>query len=317
MHTLSLSLSYRVCTHEPNTKHLALSLSLMASCLLFTRKKREAGIDSRPVGLKTLVDGGIDCPCPSNCVNRNLVASRLVSPSFNYYNKDGDTRQEIEVEVEDEDEEEDNTCWASYGRGHRRKFPPAMSLLARTGNLSCHMPWVLERTYESDGRLVIREVRVKHHEYFRVRRENGRLTLQLVELDENSPLFESGPKHEVDDEDSELSTSFSSLSPSSTSPMSCMTKKDGGGDTTNTTLDFEAMRGKGQGTDGTTKIADLEVLRRKENDDGTDKPSSGFAVSPCLMMLSSSMPEPAFPVGMGKGCFAGDRGSGALTRWCR
>ncbi|KAK9983405.1 hypothetical protein SO802_032930 [Lithocarpus litseifolius] len=66
----------------------------------------------------------------------------------------------------------------------QREFPPPIPSLARTENLPCHMPWVLKRHYTSDGRLILTEERVKHHEYFRAHRADGRLTLQLVPLDE-------------------------------------------------------------------------------------------------------------------------------------
>ncbi|KAK7855196.1 hypothetical protein CFP56_029397 [Quercus suber] len=66
----------------------------------------------------------------------------------------------------------------------QREFPPPIPLLARTENLPCHMPWVLKRHYTSDGRLILTEERVKHHEYFRAHRADGRLTLQLVPLDD-------------------------------------------------------------------------------------------------------------------------------------
>ncbi|KAK4740855.1 hypothetical protein SAY87_024443 [Trapa incisa] len=52
-----------------------------------------------------------------------------------------------------------------------------------TENLQSHMPWVLKRTYTTDGRLVLRKEPVKHHEYFRAHRRDGRLTLQLMPLD--------------------------------------------------------------------------------------------------------------------------------------
>ncbi|GMI82872.1 hypothetical protein HRI_001956500 [Hibiscus trionum] len=62
------------------------------------------------------------------------------------------------------------------------EYPPPIPLLARTGNLPGHMPWILARYY-SEGRLVIKEEKVKHHEYFEAYRENGRLILDLVPLD--------------------------------------------------------------------------------------------------------------------------------------
>jgi TATA-binding protein-associated factor Taf7 len=46
------------------------------------------------------------------------------------------------------------------------------------------MPWVLKRYYTNDGRLILRKEKVRHHEYFRAHRCNGRLTLHLVPLDD-------------------------------------------------------------------------------------------------------------------------------------
>jgi hypothetical protein len=66
----------------------------------------------------------------------------------------------------------------------KKEFPPPIPLLARTENLPSHMPWVLKRYYTSDGRLILRKEKVRHHEYFRAHRCNGRLTLHLVPLDD-------------------------------------------------------------------------------------------------------------------------------------
>ncbi|KAK9270858.1 hypothetical protein L1049_026444 [Liquidambar formosana] len=65
----------------------------------------------------------------------------------------------------------------------KKEYPPPIPLLARTGNLPGHMPWVLTRHYV-DGRLILKEKRVKHHEYFEAHRENGRLVLYLVPMDD-------------------------------------------------------------------------------------------------------------------------------------
>lgn len=67
----------------------------------------------------------------------------------------------------------------------KKEFPPPIPLLARTENLPGRMPWVLKRQYTSDGRLILTEERVRHHEYFRAHRANGRLTLQLVPLNDD------------------------------------------------------------------------------------------------------------------------------------
>ncbi|KAB1205446.1 hypothetical protein CJ030_MR7G010613 [Morella rubra] len=66
----------------------------------------------------------------------------------------------------------------------KKEFPPPIPLLAQTGNLPSHMPWVLKREYTSDGRLILTEEKVRHHEYFQAHRANGRLTLKLVPIDD-------------------------------------------------------------------------------------------------------------------------------------
>ncbi|XP_027368376.1 uncharacterized protein LOC113874348 [Abrus precatorius] len=71
----------------------------------------------------------------------------------------------------------------------KKVFPPPIPLLARTQNLASHMPWVLKRYYTNEGRLILKEEKVKHHEYFRAHRANGRLTLQLVPLDDYDECF--------------------------------------------------------------------------------------------------------------------------------
>ncbi|XP_056173399.1 uncharacterized protein LOC130139758 [Syzygium oleosum] len=88
-------------------------------------------------------------------------------------------------------------------KGRRREYPPPIPLLARTGNLHSHMPWVLRRHYTSDGRLVLTEEKVRHHEYFRARRANGRLTLQLVPLDGDAPYLPTIADDDNDEEEEE------------------------------------------------------------------------------------------------------------------
>ncbi|XP_050378574.1 uncharacterized protein LOC126795883 [Argentina anserina] len=83
----------------------------------------------------------------------------------------------------------------------RKEIPPPIPMLARTENLPSHMPWVLKRHYTSDGRLILTEEKVRHHEYFRAHRSNGRLTLQLVPLDDEvlAPPFIANQKDDVDE----------------------------------------------------------------------------------------------------------------------
>ncbi|KAB2629027.1 hypothetical protein D8674_033822 [Pyrus ussuriensis x Pyrus communis] len=84
-----------------------------------------------------------------------------------------------------------------------KEFPPPIQLLARTENLPSHMPWVLKRHYTDDGRLILTEEKVKHHEYLRAHRSNGRLTLQLVLLDDEiliPPFACNGNENENENE---------------------------------------------------------------------------------------------------------------------
>ncbi|KAK7385271.1 hypothetical protein VNO78_30985 [Psophocarpus tetragonolobus] len=86
-------------------------------------------------------------------------------------------------------------------------FPPPIPLLARTQNLASHMPWVLKRYYTSEGRLILKEEKVKHHEYFRAHRANGRLILHLVNvsLDDYDECFEEvAPTSPHSDEEVEV-----------------------------------------------------------------------------------------------------------------
>ncbi|CAN6880795.1 hypothetical protein F2Q69_00027322 [Brassica cretica] len=88
-----------------------------------------------------------------------------------------------------------------------REIPPPIPLLAQTENLLPHMPWVLKRVVTSDGRLILREEKVRHHEYFRAHRSNGRLTLHLVPLDDDVFELPQEPSHyppdDVDEHDHE------------------------------------------------------------------------------------------------------------------
>ncbi|XVF39468.1 hypothetical protein PTKIN_Ptkin01aG0037300 [Pterospermum kingtungense] len=84
----------------------------------------------------------------------------------------------------------------------KREFPPPIPSLAYTeNNLSCHMPWVLKRYYTNDGRLILREEKVRHHEYLHVHRSNGRLTLHLVPLNDDDDYDNNEIDHEVAEEE--------------------------------------------------------------------------------------------------------------------
>ncbi|TYI21582.1 hypothetical protein ES332_A06G046900v1 [Gossypium tomentosum] len=91
------------------------------------------------------------------------------------------------------------------GQRCKKEFPPPIPSLARTENQPPHMPWVLQRYYTNDGRLILREEKVKHHEYFRAHRSNGRLTLHLIPLDneDNDTDVEEEEEEEAKDVEEE------------------------------------------------------------------------------------------------------------------
>ncbi|KAL5078624.1 hypothetical protein RYX36_007045 [Vicia faba] len=94
-------------------------------------------------------------------------------------------------------------------RVKKRNFPPPIPYLAQTQNLASHMSYMLIRYYTDEGRLIIKEEKVKHHEYFHAHRENDRITLQLVPLDHDDDddyfmdAYEQDEKVEVE-EDNEI-----------------------------------------------------------------------------------------------------------------
>lgn len=87
-------------------------------------------------------------------------------------------------------------------------YPPPIPWLARTGKLPSHMPWIMKRYPMSDGRLIIREEKVKRHEYFQAFRSDGRLVLRLVPVideDEEEEEENDDNVHVItDDEDGEV-----------------------------------------------------------------------------------------------------------------
>uniref|UniRef100_M1CMR7 FAF domain-containing protein n=1 Tax=Solanum tuberosum TaxID=4113 RepID=M1CMR7_SOLTU len=67
-----------------------------------------------------------------------------------------------------------------------REYPPPIPGLAKTENVpSSQMPWVMKRYHTSDGRLIIKEEKVKRFEYFETHRTEGRLMLNLIPLNDN------------------------------------------------------------------------------------------------------------------------------------
>ncbi|KAL5078623.1 hypothetical protein RYX36_007044 [Vicia faba] len=51
-------------------------------------------------------------------------------------------------------------------RDKKKEFPPPIPCVAQTHNLASHMSYVLKRYYTDEGRLIIKEQKVKHHENY-------------------------------------------------------------------------------------------------------------------------------------------------------
>ncbi|XP_039791495.1 uncharacterized protein LOC120657270 [Panicum virgatum] len=82
----------------------------------------------------------------------------------------------------EEDEEDLDGFWVSYGRRRtRHRLPPPIPSLVARG--------ALRRTRTGDGRLVIRIVPVVRPECVRARRRGDRLTMQLLEHEDDSPMM--------------------------------------------------------------------------------------------------------------------------------
>ncbi|CAI9763907.1 unnamed protein product [Fraxinus pennsylvanica] len=80
-------------------------------------------------------------------------------------------------------------------------YPPPIPWPVRTGNFPSHMPWVMKRYSTSDGRLIIREEKVKRQEYFEAHSFNGRLVLNLIPFDDDEHAEDEVV---VDDDDDQI-----------------------------------------------------------------------------------------------------------------
>ncbi|KAJ1281075.1 hypothetical protein BS78_04G280500 [Paspalum vaginatum] len=89
---------------------------------------------------------------------------------------------EAGIAEDPEPEEELDGFWVSYGRRRPRcRLPPPIPSLVARG--------ALRRTRTDDGRLVIRIVPVVRPECIRARCRRDRLTMQLVEHEDDSPMM--------------------------------------------------------------------------------------------------------------------------------
>ncbi|XP_062100740.1 uncharacterized protein LOC133806662 [Humulus lupulus] len=85
---------------------------------------------------------------------------------------------------------------------HRHYPPPIPMVAARTGNLGggAMPPWVLSR-HNKDGRLILKGHRAQHHQYLECHRENGRLIVNLVTIDQDTGGSNTNTTTNDDDDD--------------------------------------------------------------------------------------------------------------------
>nr|GMC56471.1 protein PFC0760c [Ipomoea batatas] len=98
----------------------------------------------------------------------------------------------IDLRAELTEMEEEEVVGGGHGGGFKRKervrvikreYPPPLPWLARTGSSpTTQMPWVMKRSYTEDGRLIITEEKAERCQFFRVRRSDRRLRLDLVQI---------------------------------------------------------------------------------------------------------------------------------------
>ncbi|XP_015935876.1 uncharacterized protein LOC127744228 [Arachis duranensis] len=108
--------------------------------------------------------------------------------------------------------EEYNDCYGGGGGEHWRRssrmssgggnsYPPPISSIGRSGK-----PGVLFRSFRSNGRFVLEEIRVPSQEFLHASREDGRLKLHFIHPDDDDDdefLEEEEEEDDVDEEQEE------------------------------------------------------------------------------------------------------------------
>lgn len=74
------------------------------------------------------------------------------------------------------------------------EYPPPISSIGRSGR-----PWVCFKSYRSEGRFVLEEIRIPTHEFLHACREDGRLKLNFVHPDD-----ELSEEEEEEEEDADV-----------------------------------------------------------------------------------------------------------------
>lgn len=97
---------------------------------------------------------------------------------------------------------EDHKHFPSYGECRIRsrvsggEYPPPISCIGRSGK-----PWICFKSYRSNGRFVLKEIRIPTQEFLHAYREDGRLKLQFVQPDHDEFLEEEEEEENDYDDD--------------------------------------------------------------------------------------------------------------------
>ncbi|KAK7402056.1 hypothetical protein VNO78_14017 [Psophocarpus tetragonolobus] len=86
-------------------------------------------------------------------------------------------------------------------RSRVSEYPPPISSIGRSGK-----PWVCFKSYRSDGRFVLEEIRIPTHEFLHACREDGRLKLHFVHPQDEPIEEEDEDDGDDDDGDDDVGT---------------------------------------------------------------------------------------------------------------
>ncbi|XP_027341609.1 protein FANTASTIC FOUR 3-like [Abrus precatorius] len=84
------------------------------------------------------------------------------------------------------------------GRVNGGEYPPPISCIGRSGK-----PWVCFKSYRSNGRFILKEIRIPSQELLHAYRENGRLKLHFVQPDDEFIEEEDDDDDDVESVDEE------------------------------------------------------------------------------------------------------------------
>ncbi|XP_076921361.1 protein FAF-like, chloroplastic [Bidens hawaiensis] len=83
------------------------------------------------------------------------------------------------------------------------EFPPPISSIGLSGK-----PWTCLKSYRSNGRFILKEVRIPTQELLHAFREDGRLKLQFIQSDDKSLYEDDDGDDDEEDDDEHLKVDF-------------------------------------------------------------------------------------------------------------